>query len=58
MISERLKDIAPLSPEEQSAGQPEDRIQLAGSTDRYDVTAVCGEGKGKMRAYVAYEWTR
>jgi len=53
-ITEKLKDIVELSRED----QPDDRIQLKGSSERYDVTAVCGEGKGKMRAYVAYEWTR
>lgn len=54
MITEKLKSAVELSRED----QPSDRIQLTGSAERYDVTAVCGEGKGKMRAYVAYEWTR
>lgn len=54
VISEALEGAVELARED----QPNDRAQLTGSTDRYDVTAVCGEGKGKMRAYVAYEWTR
>lgn len=37
---------------------PDDRKQLEGTTDRYDVTAVCGAAEGKMKAYIAYEWTR
>lgn len=53
-VTEGLKDAVELARED----QPNDRTQLTGSTERYDVTAVCGEGKGKMRAYVAYEWTR
>ncbi|MCR9159358.1 MAG: hypothetical protein ACE37F_08425 [Nannocystaceae bacterium] len=53
-VTDALKDAVELSRED----QPNDRAQLTGSTDRYEVTAVCGEGKGKMRAYVAYEWTR
>jgi hypothetical protein len=34
------------------------RVNVQGSTDRYKVSAICGEAKGVMRAYVAYEWTR
>lgn len=37
---------------------PEGRKQLKGTTDRYDVTAMCGAAEGKMKAYIAYEWTR
>lgn len=54
MVQEKLAKFTTLTPEE----QPNDRMQLKGSTERYEVTAVCGEAKGKMRAYVAYEWTR
>lgn len=54
MITSKLEGTVELSRED----QPNDRAQLTGSGGRYDVTAVCGEGKGKMRAYVAYEWTR
>jgi hypothetical protein len=39
------------------AQQPDGRIKLTGSTDRYQVTLLCGEAKGAMRAYVAFEWT-
>jgi hypothetical protein len=53
-VTDALKDAVEVARED----QPNDRAQLTGSTERYDVTAVCGEGKGKMRAYVAYEWTR
>ena len=37
--------------------QPDGRLKIAGSTDRYNVTLLCGEAKGTMRAYVAFEWT-
>lgn len=39
------------------AEKPGPRLELGGSTDRYNVTFICGEAKGKMRAYVAFEWT-
>lgn len=39
------------------AQKPGNRLEVIGSTDRYNVTFICGEAKGKMRAYVAYEWT-
>lgn len=54
MVTEKLASAVTLTAEE----KPNDRIQLGGSTDRYDVTAMCGEADGKMRAYVSYEWTR
>ncbi|MEM6290470.1 MAG: hypothetical protein AAGA54_04365 [Myxococcota bacterium] len=38
--------------------QPDGRIKLTGSTGTYAVTSMCGEAKGTMRAYVAYEWTQ
>ncbi len=38
--------------------QPDGRLKLTGSTDTYAVTSMCGEAKGTMRAYVAYEWTQ
>ena len=37
--------------------QPDGRIKIAGATDRYEVTLLCGEAKGAIRAYVAFEWT-
>jgi hypothetical protein len=37
--------------------QPDGRLKISGSTDRYKVTLLCGEAKGTMRAYVAFEWT-
>ena len=37
--------------------QPDGRLKISGSTDRYNVTLLCGEAKGTMRAYVAFEWT-
>lgn len=33
------------------------RIQLDGKNDRFSVTFVCGEAKGKTIAYVSYAWT-
>ena len=54
-VTEKLKDAVQLGRKDQPSA---DRIQLEGSAERYDVTVVCGEGKGKMRAYVSYEWTR
>lgn len=36
----------------------DDRISLAGSNDDYTVTMLCGEGKGKMSAYLSYRWLR
>ncbi|MCX4243773.1 hypothetical protein [Paraliomyxa miuraensis] len=37
--------------------QADGRIQLEGSTDRYSLTFICGEAKGKTIAYVSYQWT-
>lgn len=37
--------------------QPDGRLKVEGSTDRYSVVAMCGEAGGKTRAYVGYEWT-
>lgn len=54
MVTGKLKGAVELTVEE----QPEDRKQLNGTTDRYDVTAMCGAAEGKMKAYIAYEWTR
>jgi hypothetical protein len=34
------------------------RLQIRGSTDRYNVTMMCGDAKGTMRAYVSFEWTK
>ncbi len=34
------------------------RINLTGGNDDYAVTMLCGEGKGKMSAYVSYRWLR
>jgi hypothetical protein len=39
------------------AQQPDGRLKITGSTDRYKVTLLCGEAKGATRAYVAFEWT-
>lgn len=54
MVTEKLEGAVKLTVEE----QPNDRKQLNGTTDRYDVTAMCGDAEGKMKAYIAYEWTR
>lgn len=54
MVSAKLKDTLELTVED----LPDDRKQLKGTTDRYDVTAMCGAAEGKMKAYIAYEWTR
>lgn len=37
--------------------QPDGRIQLKGSTDRYSLTFICGQAQGKTIAYVSYQWT-
>lgn len=37
--------------------QSDGRIMIAGSTDRYRVTLMCGDAKGVMRAFVSFEWT-
>ena len=34
------------------------RIQLSGSNDDYQVTLLCGEGKGTMSAYLSFRWLR
>lgn len=34
------------------------RINLTGGNDDYSVTMLCGEGKGKMSAYLSYRWLR
>jgi len=54
MVVEKLAPTLELEQEDNGQG----RVTLTGSTERYDVTAMCGEAKGKMRAYVGYEWTR
>ncbi len=48
------KFVTGLERTEESGG----RLKLTGSSDRYNVTMMCGEAKGTMRAYVAYEWTK
>lgn len=37
--------------------QPDGRVQLVGSTDRYKLTFLCGQTEGKTIAYVSYQWT-
>lgn len=54
MVTGKLKDALELTVEDLA----DDRKQLKGTTDRYDVTAMCGAAEGKMKAYIAYEWTR
>jgi hypothetical protein len=54
MITGRLEGVVELTAKD----LPDDRKQLNGTTDRYDVTAVCGAAEGKMKAYIAFEWTR
>jgi len=54
MVTGKLEGAVELTAED----LPEDRKQLKGTTDRYDVTAMCGAADGKMKAYIAYEWTR
>jgi hypothetical protein len=34
-----------------------DRIELRGSAERYDVVCVCGKGKSAMVGFVSYRWT-
>ncbi|MGH1340989.1 MAG: hypothetical protein ACRBN8_05530 [Nannocystales bacterium] len=54
MVTGKLEGAVELTVED----QPNDRKQLKGTTERYDVTAMCGDAEGKMKAYIAYEWTR
>lgn len=54
MVTGKLEGAVELTVED----QPEGRKQLKGTTERYDVTAMCGAAEGKMKAYIAYEWTR
>lgn len=44
-------------PEVKREPQPDGRIQLSGSTDRYKITFICGQTEGKTIAYVSYQWT-
>lgn len=37
--------------------QPDGRVQLSGSNERYKITFICGEAEGKTVAYVSYQWT-
>jgi hypothetical protein len=37
--------------------KPDGRVQLSGNTDRYKITFICGQDKGKTIAYVSYQWT-
>lgn len=48
----RVEDIAF---EETETGQ-DGRLTTRGETDRFRVTLVCGNAKGKPTAYVGYEW--
>jgi len=41
----------------QRKAEPNGRIQLSGSTAKYEITFVCGESGGKTIAYVSYQWT-
>lgn len=53
-VTEKVKaDVPNLEQKVQDDG----RINVSGSTDRYKVSMICGEGKGVMRAYVGYQWT-
>lgn len=54
LVTGKLEGVLELTTE----ALPDDRKQLNGTTDRYDVTAMCGAAEGKMKAYIAYEWTR
>jgi len=37
--------------------KPDGRVHLTGSTDRYEITFVCGQNEGKTIAFVSYQWT-
>jgi hypothetical protein len=50
--------VASAIPELTSAEGKGGRITLSGKNDDYEVTAICGEGKGKMSAYISYRWLR
>ncbi|HGG58020.1 MAG TPA: hypothetical protein ENK31_09525 [Nannocystis exedens] len=34
-----------------------DRFSITGSNSMYSVVMLCGEGKGRMTAYISYTWT-
>ncbi len=34
------------------------RVTLEGRTEHYEATIVCGEAKGKVRAFLSYRWTK
>ncbi len=55
------KAIAPHVPgfarvDDTSAGPG--RVMLRGATEHYEVTVVCGEAKGRVRAFLNYRWTK
>lgn len=52
-----LKTVGESVPDLKREDQPDGRIKITGATDRYEVTLLCGEAKGAIRAYVAFEWT-
>jgi hypothetical protein len=51
------KAVSPSVPNLQQTPK-DDRINLSGGNDDYTVTMLCGEGKGKMSAYLSYRWLR
>lgn len=51
------KAVSPSVPNLQQTPK-DDRISLGGGNDDYTVTMLCGEGKGKMSAYLSYRWLR
>jgi hypothetical protein len=50
--------LASVIPALESAEGKGGRMTLTGKNDDYEVTAICGEGKGKMSAYISYRWLR
>lgn len=46
--------LSPMPGQEGKGG----RVSLAGDTDSYRATVVCGEAKGTVRAYVGYQWLK
>ena len=50
------KEIGPHAKLERKRGD-RNRIELRGSTDRYEVVCVCGKGKSAMVGFVSYRWT-
>ena len=57
-ISTVIDAVASVVPRLERKDGENGRVTLTGNNDDYAVTMVCGEGKGKMSAYLSYRWLR